>query len=55
VLVSNAGVLLDSFEEKLIDFDPERFLKTISTNAMGPAVVLRELLKHVGLCWLSIC
>jgi NAD(P)-dependent dehydrogenase (short-subunit alcohol dehydrogenase family) len=48
VLISNAAVLLDSFEERLQDFDPERFLKTISTNTLGPALVLRELLKHVS-------
>lgn len=46
VLVSNAAVLLDSFEERLADFDPEAFLKTISTNTLGPLMVLRELLKH---------
>jgi NAD(P)-dependent dehydrogenase (short-subunit alcohol dehydrogenase family) len=47
VLVSNAAVLLDSFEERLVDFDPEVFLKTIRTNTLGPVMVLRELLKHV--------
>jgi NAD(P)-dependent dehydrogenase (short-subunit alcohol dehydrogenase family) len=48
VLISNAAVLLDGFEERLQDFDPERFLKTISTNTLGPVMVLRELLKHVS-------
>lgn len=50
MLVSNAAVLLDSFEERLADFDPEAFLKTISTNTLGPLMVLRELLKHVRAC-----
>eukprot|EP00882_Tetradesmus_deserticola_P003546 GHRQ01003754.1.p1 GENE.GHRQ01003754.1~~GHRQ01003754.1.p1 ORF type:complete len:251 (+),score=81.52 GHRQ01003754.1:491-1243(+) len=45
VLISNAGVLLDGFEERLLDFDHARFLKTISTNTLGPVMVLRELLK----------
>ncbi|KAF6254979.1 hypothetical protein COO60DRAFT_262243 [Scenedesmus sp. NREL 46B-D3] len=46
VLISNAAVLLDGFDERLADFDPARFLKTISINTLGPVMVLKELLKH---------
>lgn len=48
VLISNAAVLLDGFDERLADFDPARFLKTISINTLGPVMVLKELLKHVS-------
>lgn len=48
VLINNAGVDYESFEQGLSDVTPKLFNDTFSVNTLGPLLVTQELLKHVS-------
>lgn len=47
VLFNNAGVCVESLEQRVADLSPAAFQETLAVNALGPLLVVKELQKQV--------
>jgi NAD(P)-dependent dehydrogenase (short-subunit alcohol dehydrogenase family) len=48
VLINNAGMSKESFEEGLAQLSSSSLAETLAVNASGPLLVVQQLLKQVG-------